>query len=65
MSSKNSTTPTLTTLKDVDKAVNRYKTSEMSESELLSLWQAIRDASLNLEFSTSTPDDEVPGEDSY
>lgn len=64
MSSNTRTVPTLATIKDVDQAVKRYKNSDLSDKELISLWQAIHDASLEL-ASTQLDTDEVPGEDSY
>lgn len=56
--------PTITTLQELDRAVERYKTSNLSGGELLSLWQAIRDASLNQNFS-EPKNDGVPVENSY
>lgn len=56
--------PTLKSLQELEKAVQRYKNSDLSGTELLSQWQAIRDASLSL--ATSEPaSDKVPGQDSY
>ncbi len=56
--------PVLSTWQDVQLAVERYRTSDLSGTELLSLWQAIRDASLNQDFSQPESDG-VGGEHSY
>lgn len=64
MSQLSCTVPALTSMQDLDLAVDRYKTSDLSGAELLSLWQAIRDASLNQTFS-QPKDDGVPVEESY
>ncbi|WP_017716133.1 hypothetical protein [Kamptonema formosum] len=58
------TVPALTSMQDLDLAVERYKSSDISGAELLSLWLAIRDASLNQTFS-QPKDDGVPVEESY
>lgn len=52
------------TLQELEQAVERYKSSDLSGSELLSLWQAIRDGSLN-QFLSQADQDGVPGEESY
>lgn len=56
--------PFLNTWEDLQLAVERYRTSDLSGTELLSLWQAIRDASLNQNFSQPQGDG-VGGEESY
>ncbi|MFB2920005.1 MULTISPECIES: hypothetical protein [Aerosakkonema] len=56
--------PSIRTLQELDRAVERYKTSNLSGGELLSLWQAIRDASLNQSFS-EPKNDGVSVENSY
>ena len=56
--------PVFNTLEELEKAIERYKASDLKGNELLRQWQAIRDASL----SGSTYDassDKVPGQDSY
>lgn len=57
-------TPVLQTLQEVDEAVSRYNATDWQTEESISLWQAIRDASLE-----QLPDERdplnVPGEDSY
>ena len=58
------TLPALTNMQDLDLAVERYKTSDLSGAELISLWLAIRDASLNQTFS-QPKDDGVTVEASY
>ena len=64
--------PSLKTLEELEQAIQRYRTSDLSNSELLSQWQAIRDASLNQNFSdyvqgnpAAYDQDMVPGGDSY
>lgn len=52
------------TLQELEQAVQVYKTSDLQGDELLCQWQAIRDASLNQQFSESSSD-KVAGEDSY
>lgn len=52
------------TLQELEQAVERYKSSDLSGSELLGLWQAIRDGSLN-QFLSQADHDGVPGEESY
>ncbi len=66
MSSDNQTVPHLHTQKEVEEAVKEYKSSDLSGTELISLWQAIHDASLDLATTKAVEtEDEVPGEDSY
>lgn len=64
MSELNYTVPILKTPEEVEQAIQRYKASDLSGSELLIQWQAIRDASLNQVFSAADGD-KVPGQDSY
>lgn len=52
------------TLQELEQAVERYKSSDLSGSELLRLWQAIRDGSLK-QFLSQADQDGVPGEESY
>jgi hypothetical protein len=52
------------TVQELERAVQRYKASEMSGNELFCQWQAIRTAALELKESESGGD-RVPGEDSY
>ena len=56
--------PILSTLEELEQAIQRYKASDLSGSELLIQWEAIRDASLNQAFSAADAD-KVPGQDSY
>ena len=56
--------PTPTSLQELEKAVQRYKNSDLSGTELLSQWQAIRDASLSL-ADAEPSSDKVPCQDSY
>lgn len=72
MSELTYTIPTLSNAEELEKAIQRYKASDISGAELLSQWQAIRDASLNQNFVdndsdqvTSYDSDKVPGQDSY
>lgn len=66
MSSDNQTVPHLHTQKEVEEAVKEYKSSDLSGTELISLWQAIHDASLDLAGTAAVEtEDEVPGDDSY
>ena len=64
MSDLTYTLSTTSTLQELEQAVERYKSSDLSGSELLSLWEAIRDGSLN-QFLTQADQDGVPGEESY
>lgn len=64
MSELNYTVPILKTPEEVEQAIQRYKASDLSGSELLIQWQAIRDASLNQVLSAADGD-KVPGQDSY
>ena len=66
MSSDNQTVPHLHTQKEVEEAVKEYKSSDLSGTELMPLWQAIHDASLDLAGTKAVEtEDEVPGDDSY
>ncbi|MCL1462995.1 MULTISPECIES: hypothetical protein [Argonema] len=56
--------PILSTLEELEQAIQRYKASDLSGSELLIQWEAIRDASLNQALSAADAD-KVPGQDSY
>lgn len=56
--------PILRTQEELEQAIQRYKASDLSGSELLIQWQAIRDASLNQALSAADAD-KVPGQDSY
>lgn len=58
------TVPNFSSLQEVEKAVEDYKNSDLSGFELINLWQAIRDAAINQNFSDSDSDN-VPGEQSY
>ncbi len=52
------------TLQELDQIIQKYLSSDLRGEELLSLWQVIRDASLNQKFSE--PDnDKVIVEHSY
>lgn len=52
------------TLQEVEQAVQKYITDELSGTELLCLWQAIRDASLSQVFP-EPESDKVSCEPSY
>lgn len=66
MSSDHQTVPHLHTPKEVEEAVKEYKSSDLSGTELMPLWQAIHDASLDLAATQAVEtEEEVPGEDSY
>lgn len=56
--------PTFSTLQELEQAIQQYLASDPSNPDLLCQWQAIRDASLNLQVSESESDN-VPGEQSY
>lgn len=56
--------PVFNTLEELEKAIERYKASDLKGNELLRQWQAIRDASLNRSTSDASSD-RVPGQDSY
>ena len=56
--------PTVRTAQDLEKAVRNYRQQDLYGMELFRQWQTIRDAALNLAFSTHDGDG-VPGEDSY
>lgn len=59
------TVPVLKTLQDLEQAVKFYKAnSNLSSIELFCHWQAIREASLELN-PTIADNVEVPGSDSY
>lgn len=64
MSELTYTVPTLSSAEELEKAIQRYKASDISGAELLSQWEAIRDASLNQNFADND-NDKVPGQDSY
>jgi hypothetical protein len=58
--------PVLKTPEEVEQAIARYKSSDLNDMDLIYLWQAIRDASLNQNDDSDNIDsDNVPGEDSY
>ncbi|HEY9811457.1 MAG TPA: hypothetical protein V6D13_19185 [Halomicronema sp.] len=50
---------------EIEQAVKLYRNSDVSGAELLRLWEAIRDASLNQTFSSDEQTDQVDGEQSY
>ena len=52
------------TAQELERAVQRYKSSEVSGNELFCQWQAIRTAALELKGSEPMGD-RIPGEDSY
>ncbi|GET43734.1 hypothetical protein [Microseira wollei] len=56
--------PVLKTPEEVEQAIARYKASDLNDMDLIYLWQAIRDASLN-QNNDNADTDNVPGEDSY
>jgi hypothetical protein len=52
------------TLQELDEAVKRYHTTDLTGDELYQQWQAIRDASLEC-LPIETDNQPVPGTDSY
>lgn len=56
--------PVFRTLQEVEEAVRRYNATDWQNEESMSLWQAIRDASL-AQLSAEKDPLKVPGEDSY
>lgn len=58
------TVPVLKTPEEVELAIARYKSSDLNDMNLIGLWEAIRDASLNQNHDSANSDN-VPGEDSY
>lgn len=58
------TVPIPHTPQELEQAVLFYKNHDLSDRELIDLWQAIRDLSVN-EATSNPPSDKVPGEDSY
>jgi len=64
MAEMTSSVPVLSTRQELEQAIQKYKASDLSGSELLRQWQAIREASLNLDFSEPA-NDGVPAEHSY
>lgn len=52
------------TAQELEQAVLFYKNHDLSDRELIDLWQAIRDLSIN-EAAPNPASDKVPGEDSY
>jgi hypothetical protein len=58
------TIPVPQTVQELELAIRRYKTSDISGTELFCQWQAIRDAALALR-SPEVWDDSVAGEESY
>lgn len=58
------TVPVLKTPEEVERAIARYKSSDLNDMDLINLWEAIRDASLN-QNDDNADTDKVPGEDSY
>jgi hypothetical protein len=51
------------TPQELEQAIQRYRSSDLSGNELFNQWQAIRTAAL--ELRTAERSDRVPGEDSY
>ena len=58
------TIPVPQTAQELELAIRRYKSSDISGTELFCQWQAIRDAALALRPTEST-NDSVEGEESY
>ena len=58
------TVPVLKTPEEVELAIARYKSSDLNDMDLIYLWEAIRDASLN-QNDDNADTDNVPGQDSY
>ncbi|MBD1837529.1 hypothetical protein H6F78_17210 [Coleofasciculus sp. FACHB-64] len=59
------TVPVPKTPQELEQAVEQYITSDISGTELICKWQAIRDASLDQDFCVPTDSDQVAGGDSY
>jgi hypothetical protein len=51
------------TPQELEQAIQRYRSSDLSGTELFNQWLAIRTAAL--ELRTTERGDRVPGEDSY
>jgi hypothetical protein len=58
------TVPTPKTFQELERAIQQYKSSDVSGYELFCQWEAIRNAALQLQFP-EPQGDRVPGEDSY
>jgi hypothetical protein len=58
------TNPIPRTTQELEQAIRRFKSSDLSGTELFCQWQAIRTAALNLKPS-EPQSDQVAGEDSY
>jgi hypothetical protein len=56
--------PVLKTTEELERAIKQYQASDLTVPELLCQWQAIRDASLNQDFS-EPENDGVSDEESY
>jgi len=64
MSKVTSNVPVLHNIEELEQAIKQYKANDLSGAELLSQWQAIRDAAMNLALAKAEAD-KVPGQDSY
>ncbi|XPM54746.1 MAG: hypothetical protein EDM05_044060 [Leptolyngbya sp. IPPAS B-1204] len=58
------TVPVPKTPQELERAIQRYRTSDLRGRELFCHWQAIRLAAL-AQAATDISGDQVPGEDSY
>lgn len=58
------TVPVPKTPQELDRAIQRYRTSNLRGRELFCHWQAIRLAAL-AQAGTDGMGDQIPGEDSY
>ncbi|MDX2212426.1 MAG: hypothetical protein SFY66_03975 [Oculatellaceae cyanobacterium bins.114] len=58
------TVPTPKTPQELERAIQHYKSSDVSGHELFCQWEAIRNASLQLQLP-EPEGDRVPGADSY
>ena len=56
--------PVPTSSQELDQAIQRYRSTDLSGSDLYRLWQAIRDLSLE-QVGFELAGDRVPGEHSY
>lgn len=56
--------PVPTHLQELDQAIQRYRSTDLSGSDLYRLWQVIRDLSLE-QVGFELAGDRVPGEHSY
>lgn len=56
--------PTPSTQQELEKTIQFYRASDLSDTELYCYWQAIRDAAMEQKL-VEPQSDRVPGSDSY